>query len=81
MQTSLPLVPLSKYQGTDYTKMEKSSPGVLLGAPGDRLQICRQAFPWYKRQMRTMAVHHDAFPSAITQIAVNVVNQFTILEE
>ena len=47
MQTSLPLVPLSKYQGTDYTKTDKSSPGVLLGAPGDRLQICRQAFPWY----------------------------------
>ena len=46
MQTSLPLVPLSKYQGTNYTKTDKS-PGVLLGAPGDRLQICRQAFPWY----------------------------------
>ena len=38
---------LSIYQGTDYTKMDKSSPGDLLGAPRDRLQICRQAFPWY----------------------------------
>ena len=37
----------SVHKGTDYTKMNKISPGVPLGAPGDRVQIFRQAFPWY----------------------------------
>ena len=34
------------YKWTDYIKMDKSSPGVRLGAPGGRLQTCRQAFSW-----------------------------------
>ena len=38
-QMSLPLEPLTVDQGTDYTKTDKSSPGVPLRAPEDRLNI------------------------------------------
>ena len=57
------------YGKTNYTVTNKSSPGVCLGAPWDRLHRHRQAFPWYLTQSIRGQITpiHKVFPWCSSQ--------------